>query len=115
MSEVEFHRELNNPLVASCIVLPEIGARYRRITGRPQFGGRRQVAVRAEDRVPGLTRSVGHISGQIVSGELRMVQNIERLHAKLQVSLSFASHRKALEDRQILVPDAGVAQVETRV
>src|SRR5262249_19227090 len=48
-------------------------------------------------------------------GELRVIERVEELEAQLQVARAFAAQRKVLVDRDVVIVDAGIAQVRARV
>src|SRR5437870_9242760 len=84
-SKIEFDRELDDPLIPRAVVLSEIGPKHRRAVRWAEIVGYRKSREVAEDRIPGLTRTVHDVRRQIVARELWMVEDVERLHADQEV------------------------------
>ncbi len=114
-SKIELDRQLNDPLIPGAVIFTEVRSQHRAAVGRPDVIRYRQIGEAAEDRIPRLTGSVHHIGGQIVTGELGVIQDIERFHAELQVTLSIAAQRQVLEDRKTLIVYSRIAQIEARI
>src|SRR6516165_4310854 len=95
-SEIELRRELNDAHVPGGVQLSEVGSQYRRAARGTEIVGDGQAGVVAKDGIAGLSGAVRHVRGQVPAGVLRMVENIERLDAKLQVPLALGAERQIL-------------------
>src|SRR5262245_14320376 len=114
-SEVHFHRNLNNTWVAGAVVFAEERAKNLRITRRPRIVGHGEPCVVTEDRASRLTGAVCYVGRSVHAGELGVVEGIEHLKAQLQVTPPLSCDGEVLEDRDVVVVDAGVAQIHARI
>src|SRR4051812_15835975 len=114
-SKVKLGGQLNDPLIPARVVFTEVRPEHRRAACRTQIIRDRQTCEAAENCVAGLTGSVRDIGRQVVSGELRMIEDVERLEAYLQVAPPFTSKRKILENGKVLVTNTRIPQIKPRV
>src|SRR5262245_33206774 len=124
--EIELHTQLNNTRIARTVVLAkELAQRARHIAGALAANVVRDdyLIIVGEDaaagRVDGIAARVhaglhGQIDAAVDTAELRVVEDIERFDAELQIAAAVLANRQVLEDRHIEVEIAGPPQIIAR-
>ena len=114
-SEVKLDAELNDAGIARGVILPKVSPKRTSRAARSQVVRDRQVRVIVENVVPRLPGPIGDVGGPVDTRVLGVVHEVEHLEAELEVTRPFASERELLKDREVVVVDAGIAQVVARV
>src|SRR5438445_12563818 len=113
--EIHLDAELDDARVAGGIVLAEEVAQRRRAPRRPRVVRDLDVVEGVEDGRARGARRRGEVRRPVHAHELRVVEDVEGLETELQVAPAATAERDVLEQRQVVVVDAGVAQVVPRI